>query len=74
MITFNGKQVIVVGIDRYSGGGARIHYVESLGRTEEILIEDLMADTTDELETALSEAPAVEMHFPSAPREAHENI
>ena len=56
MITFSGKQVIVVGVDD-AGDHATVHYVEALGRSESVPVEELRADTIDELEAALVEAP-----------------
>lgn len=58
MITFNNKAVIIVGVDD-AGDHAVCHYVEALGRSATVRVEDLRAVTIDELETALISAPVM---------------
>ena len=58
MITFNGKQVIVIAVNGM-GDTAVAHPVDALGTTMNIRIEDLRASTVQELEDALTSAPVL---------------
>jgi hypothetical protein len=73
MITYNGKQVLIIGVDR-GGSAARAHYVDALGKSEDVPVQDLCADTLDELETALAEAPVIAIPTNPAPREVRESL
>jgi hypothetical protein len=58
MITFNNKTVLIAGVDD-TGDHAVCHYVEALGTSITVRVEDLRAVTIDELETALVNAPVI---------------
>jgi hypothetical protein len=73
MITYKEKRVLVVGVDR-GGSAARVHYVNAIGKSDDVLVQDLCADTSDELETALADAPVIAIPTNPAPREVYEYL
>jgi len=73
MITFNGKQVIVAAVNGM-GDTAIVHPVEAFGTAMNIRIDDLRADTVQELEDTLNSAPVLPTEEDAAELDALDSL